>query len=142
MLEVYNKITSLTKSHMETTFFQKNLSMAEEGQFVDYVNQKTDAIAALLTKFAEDAQIFKASIEKFDKHDAYQVELSLVLPAKTIVATEASHHITKAVDLSKDRLIIQLKKHMAALRKDRAHKSIRKESIKANEKIFIEELVQ
>jgi hypothetical protein len=40
-------------------------------------------------------------------------------------AKEASHMITKAVDLSKDRLISQLKKHIALLRKDRSHKSIR-----------------
>ena len=63
--------------------------------------------------------------EKYEKHDAYEVEFCLNLPAKSLVAKEASHMITKAIDLSKDRLISQLKKHMARLRKDREHKSIR-----------------
>lgn len=110
---------------MDVTFFQKNLSKNEEKTFVDYVEQKTGAIKSLLTKFAKDAKKLKVSIEKFDKHDAYEVEFCLTLPTKSIIGREASHTITKAVDLSKDRLISQIKKHMALLRKDRSHKSIR-----------------
>lgn len=110
---------------MEVTFLHKHLNKAEESTFVDYVNQKLRTIENLLTKFAEDAALLKVSIKKFDKHDAYEVEFCLTLPTKTIVATEASHQISKAVDLSKDRLIAQIKKHMAALRGTRAHKSIR-----------------
>jgi ribosome-associated translation inhibitor RaiA len=110
---------------MEITFLYKNLTKVEERQFVEYVEQKRKAIESLLTKFASDAKQLNAAIEKFEKHDAYQVEFCLTLPAKALVSREASHSITKAVDLSKDRLIIQLKKHIALLRKDRAHKSIR-----------------
>ena len=104
---------------MEVTFLYKNLSKSEEKMFNEYSNSKIDAISLLLTKFAEDAKILKISIEKFEKHDAYQVEFNLILPTKSIMATEASHQITKAVDLSKDRLISQLKKHLAHLRKER-----------------------
>jgi ribosome-associated translation inhibitor RaiA len=111
---------------MDVTFFLQNLSKREEETFKDYVNEKTPAIASLLTKFADDAQLLKATIEKFEKHDAYEVEFCLALPTKTIVAKEASHNINKAVDLSKDRLVSQLKKHMALLRKDRSHQTIRK----------------
>ena len=110
---------------MEVTFLYKNLSKSEEKMFNEYSNSKIDAISLLLTKFAEDAKILKISIEKFEKHDAYQVEFNLILPTKSIMATEASHQITKAVDLSKDRLISQLKKHLAHLRKERVHNSIR-----------------
>jgi ribosome-associated translation inhibitor RaiA len=122
---------------MEITFLHKNLSKVEEGQFVDYVNQKTDAIRNLLKKFADDASILRVSIEKFTKHDAYEVEFYLSLPSKSLVATEASHQITKAVDLSKDRLITQIKKHMAHLRKDRSHESIRTDMpVGAEVKVF------
>lgn len=110
---------------MEITFFHKNIAKWEEEQFIDYVNEKLPVIKNLLTKFAADATILKVSIEKFNKHDAYEVEFCLTLPTKSIVATEASHGIHKAIDLSKDRLISQIKKHMALLRKDRAHSSIR-----------------
>ncbi|MFC1615979.1 HPF/RaiA family ribosome-associated protein [Patescibacteria group bacterium] len=110
---------------MEITYFHKNLSKKEEKFFGEYVITKIGAIELLLTKFAEDAVILNVCIEKFDKHQAFQVELCLKLPTKSLVAKEASHEINRAVDLSKDRLIIQIKKHMAQLRKDRQHKSIR-----------------
>jgi ribosome-associated translation inhibitor RaiA len=110
---------------MEVTYQFKHLTKEDEKKFVDYVEQKIPAIANLLTKFADDAAILKASIEKFEKHDAYEVEFQLSLPAKSLVAKEASHQIMKAVDLSKDRLQIQIKKHIAHLRKDRQHGSIR-----------------
>lgn len=112
---------------MEVTFFQKNLNKKEEASFVEYVNQKIPSIEQLITKFSHDAVLLKVSIKKFDKHDAFQVELCLVLPTKSLVGTEASHQISKAVDLSKDRLVAQIKKHMASLRRDRAHRSIREE---------------
>ena len=110
---------------MDINYFQKNLEKHEEKSFKKYVQEKLEAIETLLTKFANDAQLLKVSIEKFEKHDAYEVEFCLVLPTKTLMSKEASHTITKAIDLSKDRLISQVKKHIAHLRKDRAHKSIR-----------------
>lgn len=113
---------------MEITFFHKNLNKKEESSFVEYVSQKIPSIEQLVSKFSKDAVILKVSIEKFNKHDAFQVELCLVLPTKSLVASEASHQISKAVDLSKDRLLAQIKKHTATLRKDRAHRSIRDES--------------
>lgn len=119
---------------MEITFLYKNLKKSDEGVFFSYVQQKMEAIELLLSKFSEDAKIFKASIEKFEKHDAYQVEFCLVLPTKSIVSTETSHSINKAVDLSKDRLIAQIKKHLAQLRKERSHKSIRNQEDVATHK--------
>ncbi len=111
---------------MDVTFYYKNLTKGQEKTFREYVELKREAIEALLTKFAPDAKILNASIEKFEKHDAFEVELALTLPSKAIVAKEASHQILKAVDLSKDRLITQIKKHISLLRKERAHKTIRK----------------
>jgi ribosome-associated translation inhibitor RaiA len=122
---------------MGITFQQKNVPKKEFTAFVDYFNEKRKSIEALLTKFSHDSVILKSTIEKFEKHDAYEVELCLVLPTKTIVAKEASHQITKAIDLSKDRLLSQIKKHMAHLRKDRSHQSIRKEHVEVKEAIEV-----
>ncbi len=128
---------------METTFFQKNLNKKEESAFVEYVNSKLPAIEQLLTKFSQDATLLKVSIEKFEKHDAYQVELCLNMPSKSLVATEASHQISKAVDLSKDRLLSQVKKHLASLRSDRTHRSIREEATKVFDPMLVnDELLQ
>ncbi|MBL4694549.1 HPF/RaiA family ribosome-associated protein [Candidatus Gracilibacteria bacterium] len=110
---------------MEVTFFHKNLTKSDEAILVEYVGQKTEAIAKILTKFAPDAKLLRITTQKFEKHDAYQVEFCLSLPNKSIVAKEASHQLYRAVDLSKDRLVTQIKKHMAQLRKSRSHQSIR-----------------
>lgn len=126
---------------MEVTFFQKNLTPSEESAFVDYVNKKIPAMDGLLKKFASDAKLLKASIEKFDKHDAYEVEFCLALPTKSLVATEASHQITKAVDFAKDRLVAQIKKHLAILRGDRGHKSIRKQIVRVERSMAVTEEV-
>ena len=118
---------------MQITLLHKHLSKAEESFFNEYIAQKTDAIEHLLTKFATDAPMLKVSIEKFEKHDAFSVEFLLKLPAKSLVSKEASHSINKAVDLSKDRLVSQVKKHMAHLRKDRSHQTIRSTEVNKKE---------
>jgi ribosomal subunit interface protein len=110
---------------MEITYFYKHLSKEEEVRFRDYLNEKLPMIENLLTHFADDAKLLKASIEKYEKHDAFCVELILALPNQRIVAKETSHALNKAVDLAKDRLKSQLKKHLDHLRKSRDHGSIR-----------------
>lgn len=111
---------------MDVTFYHKNLSPKQQKVLSNYVQEKLPSIENLLTKFAPDAALLKISAEKFEKHDAFEIEFCLNLPMKTLVANEKSHTIEKAVDLSKDRLITQIKKQMALLRKERGHKSIRK----------------
>jgi ribosome-associated translation inhibitor RaiA len=124
---------------MEINVFRQNLAPKEEKVFVSYLMQKTAVIEELLTKFSADAVLLKVSIEKFEKHDAFQVEFCLVLPTKTFVAKEASHQITKAIDLTKDRLVAQIKKHLALLRGDRSHKGIIQGSIKTRKKVLVDE---
>lgn len=125
---------------MEVTFLHLGLQKSEEQQFIDYVNQKLPAIEKMLTKFADDASLMQVTARKFDKHDAFQVEFCLTLPTKSLIAEEASHQITKAVDLSKDRLISQIKKHLAMLRNSRAHQSIRGEKSPLKRLTHVEEV--
>lgn len=110
---------------MEITFLQKNLSKTEESGFVDYVNKKIPAIESLLTKFAADAKLLNVSIKKFEKHTAFEVEFCLNLHSKTVIAKETSHSLTKAIDLTKDRLVAQVKKHLSQLQDGRSHRSIK-----------------
>lgn len=126
---------------MEINIFRNNLAPKEEEIFVNYLKLKTDAIKDLLTKFSTDAVLLKVSIEKFEKHDAFAVEFCLVLPTKTFVAKEASHQITKAIDLTKDRLVAQIKKHLALLREDRSHKGIIQGRIKTKKKVEVDEFM-
>ena len=94
---------------MEVLFTQKNLTKEQEGKFIDYVNQKLSAFQAMFLKFSNDSVLLKVQMEKFEKHDAYEVEMVLSIPNKKFYAKETSHHITKSVDLAKDRLVSQLK---------------------------------
>jgi len=121
---------------MEITVFKKGLNQEEEMAFDAQIIEKTKAIEALLKKFAKDAQLLKVSVEKFEKHDAFDIELCLSLHAKKLYAKETSHTLTKAIELAKTRMLAQIKKHMAQLRRDRAHKSIKRKGAKT---LFIPE---
>lgn len=112
---------------MELNYFSKDLTRKEEDFFINYLKKKTPAIEKLLERF-EDTSILRVTIVKFEKHDAYNVEFSLSLPSKNLIANEDSHTITKATDQAKDRLLGQIKKHLAHLRGDRSHQTIRKAS--------------
>lgn len=124
---------------METVFFFKNMVRSEETQLQEYVFKKLPRIEKLLTHFAEDAVLLHVKGEKFDKHSAYDVELVLKLPSGTLSGKEASHAITKAVDLAVDRLEMQLKKSSEKVR--RGHRSIKaRRSLKLQE-VSLEERI-
>ncbi len=123
---------------MDINFFFKNLSPQEEKALSEYVEQKRPAIETLLTKFAPDAQNLKVSAGKFEKHNAFEVEFCLTLPNKSVVAKETSHAMTKGVDLAKDRLVAQIKKHLAQLRGPRLHRSLREQRVPTTMNMFEE----
>jgi len=127
---------------MKVTNTYKNLSSHEQEIFDNYIPSKLKQIENLLGKFEDDAVLLDCTIEKFEKHDAYDVELILKMPMKTIKAKETSHTILKAVDLSKDRMIIQVKKLIDTIRKEqlqaRRHASIRRP--KVHEEVAAEDI--
>jgi len=116
----------------------------EQELFDNYFDSKLKQLETLVKKYPDDAVMLEAKMEKFDKHDAYDVELILTFPANKIKSNEASHTIMKAVDLAKDRLVIQLKKRKDQKKNEelyvRRHSSIRKPEIhaKAVEEEFVE----
>lgn len=108
---------------METVFFFKNMLPDEEESLREYFLIKVPGLARMLSHFAEDEVILQVKGEKFIKHSAFDVELTMKMPGGTLSAKEASHMITKAVDLAKDRLVMQIKKSLAQTR--RTHRSIK-----------------
>lgn len=108
---------------METVFFFKNMLPAEENELREYFFTKQTKLEKILTRFPEDGVMLQVKGEKFLKHSAYDVELTMKLHGETFTARETSHAITKAVDLARDRLDMQLKKAMLATR--RTHRSIK-----------------
>ena len=108
---------------METLFFFKNMLPDEEAQLRDYFSTKMPKLEKMLSHYPGDAIILQVKGEKFDKHSAFEVELTMKMPGNTLAAKEASHMITKAVDLAKDRLVMQLKKNTIQTR--RAHRGIK-----------------
>lgn len=114
---------------MITNYFFKGLDKKEEELVYDYIPTKLENLSKALVHFATDAAILQLNVERFEKHNAYCVEMVLKLPKKTLVSKETSHNIQKAVDNSKAKMLRQIRKHEATLRKentfDREHGSIR-----------------
>lgn len=108
---------------METVFFFKNMLPDEEGHLREYVFGKLSKFEKIMSRFPDDGVVLQVKGEKFQKHSAYDVELVIKFGGQTLSAKEASHMITKAVDLAKDRLDLQLRKTL--LHKHRDHRSIR-----------------
>ncbi|PKL36904.1 hypothetical protein CVV38_03350 [Candidatus Peregrinibacteria bacterium HGW-Peregrinibacteria-1] len=117
---------------MRITYSYKGLLAKDEKRVAKYFAGKVDAIKVLLKKYDEDAVLLNVVVEKFEKHDAFQVDLRLTLPSANLVAQEVSHGVEKALDDSKGRLVVQIKKHLAQLRKDRDHRSIKELGVKSS----------
>lgn len=106
---------------METKFFFKHMLKNDEQQLMEYFEKKIPKFEKLLTHFSQDDVILTLKGEYFKKHNAFAVELVLRAAGQTISAHETSHAITKAVDLAKDRLEMQIKKDSALF--TRKHRS-------------------
>ncbi len=111
---------------METIFFFKNMTPGEQDELREYFFTKVPKFEKILSHFPDDGVMLQVKGEKFQKHSAYDVELTMKLPGETLLGREASHTIMKAVDLAKDRLDMQLKKSVSVER--RGHRSIRARS--------------
>jgi len=107
---------------METAFYFKNMVAKDEEILREYVLQKLDKFERMVSGYPKDAVVFEIKAERFEKHNAYEIEFLLKLPSEILTATEASHFITKAVDKAKARLEVQLKKHIDSARK---HKTVK-----------------
>ena len=74
------------------------------------MEKKLGRIEKFTNRYQDDEVLLTATIEKFEKHNAYKVTLMLDIKGETVMAEESSHAITKALDDSIDRLVANLKK--------------------------------
>lgn len=119
---------------MQTAYFFKNMQQSEQEEIILYMEKKLPRITRLLKRYSPDGVRLHIGAEKFDKHSAYNIEFKLQLNADDFIAGEASHTITKAIDLSVDRLEMQLKKATETMR--RGHRTMKlrrmiKETVRA-----------
>lgn len=101
----------LTSFFMKIQYSMKNMAAWEQKRLTEYIEQKMPSFEKLISHFQDDTVSLTIRAERFDKNNAYRVELIFEIPSRLMVGVEDSHSIEKAVDLAKDRLIKQLKKH-------------------------------
>lgn len=110
---------------MDIKFFSKGLTTFEEQKLQDYFAKKVRSFEKLLSHFSPDSVSLQVNSQRHEKHNAFNVEIVLKMPSKTIVGHEASHTLEKAIDLAKDRVVQQIKKHEQTF-KVRQHRSLEK----------------
>ncbi len=101
---------------MNIQYVFKNMHHWEEVRMKEYAELKERSLEKLLSHFQHDEVNLQIRGERFDKNNAYEVELIMEIPGKLFIGKEASHTIEKAVDLAKDRLIGQLRRHEEQLK--------------------------
>ena len=115
---------------MKLQYSMKSMDVWEEKRMKEYMESKITRLEKLLSHFQDDTVSLTVRAERFEKNNAYRVELVLEIPGKVLVGNEDSHTIEKAVDLSKDRLVNQMKKHEDQLRNKGKSNSTLKRGIK------------
>ena len=76
-----------------------------------YVERKVEAVERALPKLKPDAEValtFRA--ERFAKKKAFKVTLALRAGGHQWMAEEDDHTLQEAIDLAKDKLILQMRK--------------------------------
>lgn len=96
---------------MKIQYTFKDMESWEQARVQEYAEQKTRSLEKLLSHFQHDEVHLEVRAERYDKNNAYEIELAMEIPTKVMVGKEASHSIEKALDLAKDRLIKQLRRH-------------------------------
>ena len=75
-----------------------------------YFDKKLERFDNLMKHFRDEECRLEIRAEQFATKAAYMVELTLHIPRHKLMAQEDDHTIVEAIDLSVDKLIIQLRK--------------------------------
>lgn len=98
---------------MQLAFFYKNLADPEKELVELYFQKKVVRLEKLLSKYDPDGVKLNVTGERFTRKAAYKVEMVMDLPkvgGKPLYSSEDSRDLRKAIDLSVDKLIDQIKK--------------------------------
>ncbi|MFH1099170.1 MAG: HPF/RaiA family ribosome-associated protein [Candidatus Uhrbacteria bacterium] len=96
---------------MEISYSFKKLSEFDQHFCRQYLAQKSEAIVRALPKLKPDAEVrleFRA--ERFAKKKAFRVSLALQADANRWIAEEDDHTLREAIDLTRDKLVLQMRK--------------------------------
>ncbi|MDO8598764.1 MAG: HPF/RaiA family ribosome-associated protein [bacterium] len=97
---------------MQITYSFKKVGEFDQHFCRQYIEKKVEAVERALPKLRPDATValqFRA--ERFAKKKAFKVTLSLHAGPHQWMAEEDDHTLQEAIDLAKDKLILQMRKH-------------------------------
>lgn len=95
---------------MVINFRYKNFTDQEKKQFEEYFYNKLQRLEEWVDKFNGAEAKLRVAVERFATKSAYKLILELRLPRERFRATEDDHTIMEVVDLTLDKLIIQVRK--------------------------------
>jgi ribosome-associated translation inhibitor RaiA len=100
---------------MQITYAFKKLGEFDQHFCRQYVEQKAAIITRALPKLGPDAEVaLDVRVERFAKKKAFKVTLALRADAKHWMAEEDDHTLREAIDLAKDKLVLQMRKYHRA----------------------------
>lgn len=102
---------------MRVNIIAKNLTSAEKSQADNYLSLKIDKLEKLSGDQFQDSSVLRATIEKFNKNQAYKVSMVLRSGNKTLYSDEDSFSLAKAIDLAQDKLASQIRKNFRGKKK-------------------------
>lgn len=94
-----------------------NLTEPEKAQFEEYLDKKLATLQPILDAHYPDADsvYIDASVQKHDKHRAFEFRLLMEMPRKRLMSREVKHTITESLDFASQRMETQLVKHFKRL---------------------------
>ena len=96
---------------MQINFTFKKLGEFDQHFCRQYLDQKAPVIARALPKLGPDAEVaLDIRVERFAKKKAFKVSLHLRAGARSWMAEEDDHTLREAIDLAKDKLVLQMRK--------------------------------
>ena len=100
---------------MQITFAFKKLGEFDQHFCRQYLDQKAPVIQRALPRIGPDAEVaLEVRVERFAKKKAFKVSMHLRAGARTWMAEEDDHTLREAIDLAKDKLVLQMRKYHRA----------------------------
>lgn len=100
---------------MQITFAFKKLGEFDQHFCRQYLDQKVDSISRALPKLGPDGEVtLDVRVERFAKKKAFKVTMQLRAGARHWMAEEDDHTLREAIDLAKDKLVLQMRKYHRA----------------------------
>lgn len=99
---------------MNIQYHYKHINDVIKPDLEDYIQSKLEDLSKYIADVSEDSVLAEVSIEHFEKHDAYQVDMRItVRSGKEILfqAQETKHTYTESIDAVRDKLQMQLIRH-------------------------------